>query len=269
MPYNSWGDRIANTVKFIEQHNRWPQNRLLFNDVFFRIKLNAVDDPFKKRITDKLELKSFVRDHLGDNYNVPTLAVLTTEAEVRAYQYPHRCCIKPAHSSGQVIIRKQGEKLDLDSISEWLRENYYYKSREANYRDLPPAVIVEPLVFDNENAKDYKFFCYFGAPKLIQVDIDRHSSHKRALYSTNWVKQPFGLEEVLYSKEIDRPQNLSAMLDVARKLSAFSDLVRVDLYTNGYQVCVGEVTIVHGSAGQIFDPLDGERMASEIIFGSA
>jgi hypothetical protein len=269
LPHNSWGDWIANTVKFIEQHNRWPRKRMRFNDYFFQIKLRAASDPFRKRITDKIELKEFVREQLGDQYNVPTLALLATEAEVLSHDYPYRCCIKPAHLSQEVIIRKSGETVDCERVSSWLKEDYYFKSREANYRGIPPRVIIEPLVFDEENPKDYKVFCYCGRPKMIQVDIGRHVSHQRALYSVDWVKQPFGLEEPLYAGDIRRPSNLSEMLEISEKLSIGTDLVRVDLYTNGISTYVGEITIVHGSAGQIFDPLDGERIASQIIFGKS
>jgi hypothetical protein len=30
--------------------------------------------------------------------------------------------------------------------------------------------------------KDYKFFCFDGEPRLIQVDFDRFRNHKRNLY---------------------------------------------------------------------------------------
>ena len=43
--------------------------------------------------------------------------------------------------------------------------NYYNRSREANYKMLKPKVIVEELIFNDENIKDYKFFCYNLKPK--------------------------------------------------------------------------------------------------------
>ena len=43
-------------------------------------------------------------------------------------------------------------------IKRWFSSNYYNRSREANYKLLKPKIIVEELLFNDENIKDYKFF---------------------------------------------------------------------------------------------------------------
>ena len=34
--------------------------------------------------------------------------------------------------------------------------------------------------------KDYKFFCFDGVPRLVQIDFDRYTNHKRNVYDTEW-----------------------------------------------------------------------------------
>ena len=81
-----------------------------------------------------------------------------------------------------VRLRKHGEPLDLARIKGWFRYNYYRAGRERNYKTLKPKIIVEPLVFDSTDLSDYRFFCVNGIPKLIQVDMDRHTQHTRKLF---------------------------------------------------------------------------------------
>ena len=57
------------------------------------------------------------------------------------------------------------------------------------------------------------------------------------------------------------------MLKIAEKLSEDLNFVRVDLYSNGIECLVGEITNCYASASQTFVPLNSEEKASRIIFG--
>jgi hypothetical protein len=217
-------------------------------------------------ITDKEFLKQYVRAKIGDEFNIPTIAVLKTVDETLSFNYPETCIIKPTHASGMVIIRRNGEAIDFEKIKGWFATNYYLATREANYKNLKPKVIVEPLVFGSDNPNDYKIFCINGVPKLIQVDLDRHTQHKRTFYSSDWVKQPFS---IIYPEggEVEKPQNLDSMLKVAASLSEGFSLIRVDLYSDGEKVYVGELTNCSEDAGGFFIPASGESIATKLLFG--
>ena len=102
---------------------------------------------------------------------------------------------------------------------------------------------------------DYKIHCFNGIPKIIQVDFDRFSNHRRNLYDTNW---NYIEAEICYptdkSHMIERPQALDEMLNIAEKLSKGCSYVRVDLYWTGNQVLFGELTFHHGSGCEIIKP---------------
>ena len=68
-------------------------------------------------------------------------------------------------------------------------------------------------------------------------------------------------------RDIPKPANLREMLDVAGRLSAGFDFVRVDLYSDSSSCLVGEITNCHGNARQRFIPPSAELTASKIIFG--
>jgi hypothetical protein len=78
---------------------------------------------------------------------------------------------------------------------------------------------------------------------------------------------PFSITYPRASRPIARPDTLEEMLAVTRALSRPFSLVRIDLYTDGRIVLVGEITHCSGNAGGIFRPRSAEQMASARMFG--
>ena len=68
------------------------------------------------------------------------------------------------------------------------------------------------------------------------------------------------------AQPVPRPANFDEMLDVVHRLSRPFGFIRVDLYSNGERLFVGELTNTHADASQNFIPPSAESMASELIF---
>jgi hypothetical protein len=271
IPENRFGDNLVAFITFLRTHRRLPTHTLLLNDVLYEIKTtNEIIDPLRVFVSDKEFVKTFVSAVVGDQYNVPTIKVLHTITEVQNYAFPPDCCIKPTHLCGEVILRRQNEPVDLEKIDSWFSSSHYHVNREANYKTLKPKVIVEPLIFGSNNLNDYKVLCYNGKPKLIQVDIDRYQDHVRNYYDPDWNKMPFTLvSNSSRLVELEKPKNLDKMLLIAGSLSKYFGLVRIDLYSNGEECLVGEITNSHGNACEKFTPKSAERIASNMIFGKS
>lgn len=270
LPRSPFGDRLYSLLWFRRIHRRWPHrdNRTFHDHLYFTKTTDEIRSPLRAYTSDKELVKLFVRAVAGETFNISTFAVLHSMDEVRAYQFPHRCVIKPTHLSGPVILRQAGEPVSLDEIESWFGQEHYFWTREANYRYLARHVIVEEFVFDAVDVNDYKIFCYRGEPGLIQVDSDRHTGHTRAFFDREWQQQPFAMTYPLTTRAVARPDNLTEMLELARLLSAHFEFVRVDLYSNGLETRVGELTHVHGNIRETFEPRSGEQLATELIFGS-
>lgn len=267
IPYSFTGDNFFTFLRFIQDHGRLPTQQLKFNDYLYRLKTSGeASNPLRIFVTDKEFAKLFVRGVNGDECVVPTIDVLRSPEEVVGYDFPPQCCIKPTHLSGPIIFRRHGEPLDIDKIVSWFSLSHYRNGREANYRTLKPKVIIEPILFDNDNLRDYKIFCYKGEPKLIQVDVNRYIRHERKFYDRNWQELPFTLNLPLYHGTIEKPNNLDDMLRVARELGKYFEFIRVDLYTNNTRIYVGELTSFPGNIEGDFIPLSSEEQASSILF---
>ncbi|HTU67844.1 MAG TPA: ATP-grasp fold amidoligase family protein [Steroidobacteraceae bacterium] len=268
LPYTESGDRLFHRLNFMRRHRRAPNGKMLWNDVWYRVKTTEeILEPLRVFVSDKEHVKQFVKAELGDEYNVPTLAVLRSPAEVDRYDFPADCCIKPTQASGKVILRKDGAPIDRDRIKRWFDINYYFAGREWNYRALKPKVIVEPLIFGGTNVEDFKIFCFNGEPKLIQVDIDRYIDHTRKFFDTDWREQDFSILYPRSTADFPRPASLDKMLAAARKLAAPFSFVRIDLYSDGDKVLVGEITNCSENAGGVFVPPSAEQRASALMFG--
>lgn len=269
LPQNAWGDKVWSLKRFIQVHKRLPTKLPIYNDVLFNIKTSdEILNPLRVFTTDKEFVKLFVKAVIGEQYNVPTLAVLHSMEDVHVYNFPTNCCIKPTHASGEVIFcNEDNTQINMNTIQEWFNLNYSFLSREQNYKLLKPKVIVEPLIFNSENPSDYKIFCFNGKPKMIQINLNRYSNHSRNFYDIHWNEMRFSMLPLKKAENVKKPENLNELLDISEKLSRyFSSLVRIDLYTNEKDILVGEITHCSENALSIFSPVEAEMDASKLIF---
>jgi len=240
----------------------------MYNDAMYYLKTSEeLLNPLRVFVSDKEYVKFYIKSVIGDKYNVPTLKILETAEDIDAYAFPSDCCIKPTHSSGMVVFREGGEPLNLHGIKNWLRLNYYKRLREPNYQYLKPKIIVEPLIFSSTSPADYKVYCYNGVPKAIAVVQDRQTSHKNLLLDAEWNALGYSIRYPLYEGDLEKPENFDEMMDVSRKLSkAFDGFIRVDLYSNGKELKVGELTNLSGGAESIFLPASAEGKFARLLF---
>ena len=108
--------------------------------------------------------------------------------------------------------------------------------------------------------RDYKFFCFNGEPRFIQVDLDRFGFHRRNFYDLKWNRLPFGILYPQYDNDVEQPASLRQMITVARNLSKDFIFSRIDLYELHCQVYFGEITFHPGGGTEPFDPDDYDKI---------
>jgi hypothetical protein len=224
-----------------------------FNEKMQWLKLNDHQDWYKN-IADKVEVRKYVLPLIGEQYLIPLIAVYNSVDEIEWSKLPGRFVLKCTHDSGTTVVCTDKQKLNINEAKRFLRKrmsrSYYYVHREFSYKDITPRIVCEQFISaDGESVpNDYKFFCFHGVPKLIQVDTERFVDHGRVLYYPDWTIAPFTIGD--YSKEnltAEKPANLDEMLSICKKLSKDFKFIRVDLYSVNNKVYFGELTIYHGS----------------------
>ncbi len=273
LPRNRWGDYLFSIAHFYVAHRRLPKQseKGLINDYFFHLKNSSEFDLAIRQFTsDKHLVKIFVAGLVGEQYVPKTLALLESEEALRNFVPSEPCVIKPTHLSGVVAFGTPGVALSQEEVSELaacFRRNFYDESRARNYRDLRGRLIVEEVVDDPESIRDYKVFCWQGEPRFIQVDTDRHQSHKRNLYDCNW--EPLPVRYNFDHAPLEpRPERLEEMLDLARTLAKPCTSIRDDFYITSGGLYVGELTHCPEQGHGRFGSVEEERLVSDLYFGT-
>lgn len=268
LPRTKSGDRLFHIAHFIWAHGRIPQrNSGLFNDYLFFLKTDGgLDNVLRQFTSDKELVKVWIEARLGHGFTSKTFVVLNA-SDLNDQEIPANSVIKPTHLSGFVTFAiPELRTSELQKAQLWMDQNLYLTSREANYKNLKPKLIVEELIADPSEIVDYKVFCFRGEPKIIQVDVGRHSSHRRTLYTADWE-----LLDITYSKpkggDIPRPALLTQMLSAAKILARDFESLRVDFYLSEGRLLVGELTHCPEQAHGRFGSTHEESHFSEIYFG--
>ena len=230
-----------------------------FNEKIGVLKLNKENLSLCK-YADKLLVRDYVSANIGSKYLVPLINSFNKVEDIDYEKLPPRFIIKTNHGSGLNIVCAGKSSFDFPSakqkLKRWMNYNSFYLTREYQYKNITPAIIIEDLL--SENVADYKFFCTNGQPVMVQVDIDRFTCHKRLIYDINWVKQPYNIRYETTELEIPRPAKFEEMLDISRKLSAPFKFVRVDLYLHNQNIYFGELTFSPGGGVEPFNPTSAD-----------
>ncbi len=202
-------------------------------------------DPLLAVTADKFTLRSYVEERLGDGYLPRLYAVVESAADVDVTRLPSDYVMKGTHGSGWNRIVTGSDLTQAEAVTlaaDWLARSYYWKRREWAYRDLTPRVVFEENLLPGSPIDDYKVFTFGGVARLIQVDRDRFTDHRRSLYTPEWRALAVVCEYPLLGTPVSAPARLEEMLWAAAKLAEPFAFARVDFYSLPDRVVVGEIT---------------------------
>ncbi|HEY1055725.1 MAG TPA: ATP-grasp fold amidoligase family protein [Emticicia sp.] len=260
-----------NFLWFLYNHRRFPKshNGTIVDMLYKARKSRTLIKKERVQITSKYHVKTYVEKMGLGRLNVATIGYFTDYKDM-PYMFEKNVIIKPSHLSGKVWYKNANEVLtekEKSEIKKAIKSNYYLKSGELNYLFCEKGIIVEPVLFEDKDIEDFKVFCYKGVPKIIQVDIDRHSIHTRKFFTREWIEIDIEFGYPKSKKTIKCPQMLDEILDAAKVLSSKFEFIRIDFYTKGTEVYVGEITNVHGNNCERFKCLDDELKFTKILIG--
>lgn len=216
--------------------------------------------PLRAFTADKEFVKVYVRGKLGDGYTPEILAILRTDDEVDAFDFPERCAMKPTHGFNDVVILN-GRAItpaDRTCMKRWLKENYFHRGREPQYNHLEPKVMVEAFIGDGSQVPiDVKVYCVNGTAKFLEVDVGRFEDLKRDLYDMDG--EPIEVEFLFPRTGRAMPFRdlLPELWRVAEDLSEGFSFVGVDMYIHDGQILVGELTSTPENCNATFNPPEG------------
>lgn len=233
-------------------------NPTTFNEKMQYLKLYDRKEQYTKMV-DKYEVKKYVSEMIGEKYIIPTIGVYNKFENIDFKKLPNQFVIKTTHDSGSTIICENKSKLDRamikKKIKNSLKRNYYSLYREWPYKNVKPRIIIENMIAkENEDLKDYKFFCFNGKVGIILVCSERRKKLKETWFDLNWnlLELTEGNHEI--DGTIKKPLNLELMIKLSETLSKNIPFIRVDFYEVDGKVYFGELTFFPQSGYEKFKP---------------
>lgn len=210
-------------------------------------------------VADKYKVRDYVKEKIGQNYLIPLLFHTKNVDEIKPENLPSgNFIIKTNHdSSGGLIVRENSNidwALAKKRFKRLLKENHYYSTREWQYKNIEPRIVIEKLLTNEDGSipSDYKFHCFNGKLAFIMIDFDRHGNLRtRNLYDKEWNLIPCNWGRP-YGKELQKPENLSEMINIAERLANDFTYARIDFYLVKGKIYFGEITLHHASGFQAF-----------------
>lgn len=187
--YRILNDKIFLKFKFKQYLGYYPNlnNPKTFSEKLQWLKLYD-RTPLHTICADKFAVRKFIAKEVGDEFLIPIFLHTNDVKSFNPVNLPNEpFIIKATHSSGRNLIVSEPGKMDWNlvrkKIKKWLKENFYYSLREWQYKNIPPAIIVEELLQEEngEIPRDFKFFCFNGQIEYIEVHENRHGDHKKLL----------------------------------------------------------------------------------------
>lgn len=243
--------RFSEKLQWLKLHNRDPQQTIL---------------------ADKHSVRAYLEERGHGDLLCKQLACVDSVGALDFSALPDRFVIKASHASGWNLICKDKARFDQlqarRQMAAWLRMGIYWNGREWPYRNMPRRIVVEEFLEDSSGElRDYKFYCFNGTPRFIQVNSGRASAdHAQNFFDLDWQLLPFG-KDLAPRPDIDipRPAALQSMIEISRELAQGHAFVRVDLYDVSGRVVFGELTFYPASGLPDFIPDDQDFVCGDML----
>lgn len=221
-------------------------------------------DPRASLIADKWLVRQYVKEKGFENILNEVYYVTDKPDTIDFDKLPERFVIKANYASGMNIIVKDKSKLQKEKVvskcKHWIDEqdSILERASEIHYRDIKPKIIIEEYLeeHDEYGLKDYKFWCFQGEVRYVNVHVIKNKSRLTVMYDRNWILQPFSTgNKPMPTVTILKPPCLDRMISIAEQLSKGFSFLRVDLYCiNESEIIFGELTYNSGGGTVIFLP---------------
>lgn len=218
-------------------------------------------NPLQTIVSDKLLVRDYVTNKIGDEYLIPLLGYWDTFDQIDFDSLPNKFVLKCNHDSGGLVICDGKEHFSYKKaqkiINKSLKNNFFYIGREYQYKNIQPKILCEQYISEDGNVPlDYKIYCFNGKPDVILVCKDRFMGNSNRaryqFYDQSWNYLPLNRDDDKLPKfDIPKPKNLDKMLEIATSLSEDFIFSRIDLYNIDGKIYFGEITLSPNSG---FDP---------------
>jgi hypothetical protein bacD2_21597 len=242
----------------------------LFSEKLQWYKLNA-RMPLMEKVANKYTVREYIKECGYEHLLNELFGVYKNVSEIHFNELPNQFVLKDTHGSGHNIIVRDKKQLcqwkAKMMMHTWLHQSIAWSGREWVYQNMPRHIIAEKYLEDETGElRDYKFYCFNGEPRFMQLEVGRGTDHNtRNFYDMDWNLMPFG-KELPHNPNINvtRPQMFDEMQKIAHDLCKPFQYVRVDLYQVCGKVYFGELTFFPAGGAPDFVPAEYDAVVGKM-----
>lgn len=278
---NIVSDKIAISVLYRCRFHRkmdW-KNPKSINEKF--LWLTVFDrNPLYSILVDKYEAKQWMSKKLEQGrysleHIIPTINIYNSFDSIDFEKLPDSFVLKTTHDSGTVKVINSKDDITKNSkesikkqFNKSLKRNYYWFSREWQYKAVIPRIIAEKkLIGKNDDLADYKIFCFDGKAKYWNYISNRKIDEYVDYVSMDGERIPCSQGDYKTSTgDIRFPECWNEMVEIAEYMSSGFTFLRVDFFVdeNG-KFYLGELTLTPSSGLLPFHPDEWDYKFGEMM----
>jgi len=224
-------------------------------------------DPRFAVLSDKIAVREYIAQRVGAELLPPLLWTGYDADTVPLETLERPFIVKSTHASGHTVRVHRSDVVDVgaarDLFRSWQRYNHFRELTEPGYGPVRPGLIVERLLQrpDGTPPVERKVWVFHGRVRFVQsVYLVGDKTSHTAFHDRDWRRQYFYIRTPPIAEDLPRPPQLDRIIDVAERLGADFDHVRVDLYDVGDRIWAGEITCYPYSGLTPFQPNDADLL---------
>ena len=229
--------------------------------------------PLKTTLADKVAVRDWVADKIGEEYLIPIYGVYDSFDEIDFDKLPDRFVIKTNHGSGWNIIVPDKSKLDLadakEKMDRWMSKNFaLHAGCELHYGNIKPKILIEEYIDPSESDHEIQIWCFSGKMKFVSVESIKDTKDLvRGTFYLDGTPTEFVISPNHY-KKLDKITDKSAFnkaIELAKKMLIDVPYVRIDFIEWHGSVRFREMTFTSGSGLSVIEPKKFNRVLGDWI----
>ncbi len=219
--------------------------------------------PLKTTLTDKVLVRDWVKEEIGEEYLKPFLQICSCFDEINFDKLPERFIVKCNHGcKWHFVVRNKQKYLETKpafslskyQITNWLSKTYFGCSDfELQYKNIKPQIIIEPMLVEQNleiPKTQYQIFCFNGKPKIFQIynNIEHNVSSFNENFNNIDLNYSYNYN-LIYS---DCCENLKQVVKLSEILAKNFKFVRIDWLEYNNKVFFEEMTFTPSSGFIVF-----------------
>lgn len=218
-------------------------------------------NPLLTQLVDKYEVRKYISERFGDENLTKCYGVFDNWEDIDFVKLPNQFVVKCTHDCGSVYVCKDKKVFEYEKcrklITNGLKRNQFYLSREWPYKNVKPRIIIEEYLHDiiTDDLIDYKFLCFNGNVKRLYTALGRKKGTPfKDYFDLNWnhldIKQHYDNSDIPPRK----PNNFDKMVFCSSVLAKDLPFVRVDFFEANGKMYFGEITFFPAGGRHNYEP---------------